>query len=49
MIVTPKGVDREGDLIVVTAEVSGAFPGSPIHLGFSFRTAGEKIAALTIG
>ena len=49
MTVTPKSVDREGDFIVVTAEVRGAFPGSPIDLGFRFRTAGEKIAALNIG
>jgi hypothetical protein len=47
--ITPQSVDREDHSIVVTAAVSGAFPGSPIQLGFAFRTADGKIAALKIG
>ena len=34
--------------IVVTCEVSGNFPGSPIKLDFAFTLRGERIAALEI-
>ena len=39
----------EGERLVVTARVSGAFPGSPIELDFAFTLAGDAIAALDIG
>jgi ketosteroid isomerase-like protein len=45
----PKSVERAGGAIVVTTEVSGAFPGSPIRLGFRFGIADGKIDALEIG
>jgi hypothetical protein len=38
-----------GDQIVVTAEVSGTFPGSPIQLHFTFTLKDGSIAALSIG
>ncbi len=33
---------------VVTAEVAGYFPGSPVRLGFGFTLSGDHIAALVI-
>ncbi len=35
--------------IVVTAHLTGDFPGSPIDLRYRFKLAGSKIAALEIG
>lgn len=40
--------ERHGALIV-TAKVSGAFPGSPANLEHAFRFEGDRIAALEIG
>ena len=37
-----------GDTAVVTAMVSGTFPGSPIQLRYSFTLEGDKIATLLI-
>jgi hypothetical protein len=37
-----------GGKTVVTAEVSGTFPGSPVQLRYNFTLKGEKIAALLI-
>jgi ketosteroid isomerase-like protein len=37
-----------GDKIVVTAKVSGTFPGSPVQLRFVFTLEGDKIGALLI-
>ena len=39
----------EGDRTVVTAHLSGDFPGSPIDLRYRFKLAGPKIDALEIG
>ena len=33
---------------VVSVEISGTFPGSPISLDYHFTIAGDKIASLTI-
>ncbi len=33
---------------VVSVEISGTFPGSPISLDYHFAIAGDKIASLTI-
>jgi hypothetical protein len=41
-------VDREGK-VVVTARVTGRFPGSPIELEQQFDLDGGKIASLEIG
>ena len=41
-------VAEVGDKTVVTANVSGTFPGSPVQLRYSFTLKGEKIAALLI-
>jgi ketosteroid isomerase-like protein len=41
-------VAEVGDKTVVTAEVSGSFPGSPVQIRYNFTLKGEKIAALLI-
>lgn len=41
-------VNETGDKIVVTAKVSGTFPGSPAQLRFAFTLEGDKIGALLI-
>jgi hypothetical protein len=46
---TPEAVAQEGGAILVTAEVSGTFPGSPIRLGYRFEAVGATIAKLEIG
>ena len=38
-----------GDKIVVTAQVGGTFPGSPIQLRYNFTLKDAKVAALSIG
>ncbi len=43
------GVAQAGDKTVVTAQVSGAFPGSPTQLRYSFTLKDGKIAALAVG
>ena len=37
-----------GDKTVVTAKVSGNFPGSPVQLRYNFALKGDKIATLLI-
>ncbi len=41
-------VERDGK-IVVTAKVSGSFPGSPIDLDHIFEVQGDRIVSLEIG
>ena len=43
------GMRSDGDAALVTADVSGTFPGSPIQLRFRFVTDGERIRELRIG
>jgi hypothetical protein len=40
---------HKGEKIVVVAEVSGTFPGSPIELRFNFTLRDDKIVTLAIG
>jgi len=47
-IASPIGIRQEGEQTIVTARVSGTFPGSPVELRYRFTIAGEKIAALAI-
>lgn len=47
--VTPTGVDQSDAKTIVTATVSGTFPGSPIQLRYHFTVAGEQITHLAIG
>ncbi|OFX04755.1 MAG: hypothetical protein A3D94_02630 [Alphaproteobacteria bacterium RIFCSPHIGHO2_12_FULL_66_14] len=47
--VTPTGVDQSDAKTIVTALVSGTFPGSPAQLRYHFTVAGEQITHLAIG
>ena len=38
----------EGDLLVVTAHLTGDFPGNPIDLRYHFGLEGEQIASLVV-
>ena len=42
-------VTTEGDQTIVTAQVSGNFPGSPTQLRYRFTVRDAKIASLSIG
>lgn len=48
-IAIPQAIRSDGEAHHVTAQVSGAFPGSPITLSFYFRLDGGCIAELEIG
>ncbi|GAA1304428.1 polyketide cyclase [Planotetraspora silvatica] len=43
-----KEVKEAGGRTLVSVEVGGDFPGSPVVLGFEFTVDGDKISALTI-
>lgn len=47
--VEPEKADEEGGDLVVSAMVSGNFPGSPARLAYRFRLRGDEIAGLSIG
>lgn len=40
---------RDDNQLIVTAQVSGTFPGSPTRLCYQFTLQNDKIAGLTIG
>lgn len=44
----PLSSEERGSETVVSVEISGTFPGSPISLDYHFRIANDKIASLTI-
>jgi hypothetical protein len=44
----PRSLERDADRYVVTGQVSGDFPGSPVELRFVFMLDGDKIASLEI-
>jgi hypothetical protein len=44
----PIGVRQADERTIVTARVSGTFPGSPIELRYHFTITGEKIGRLEI-
>ena len=44
----PLSSQERDNEIVVSVEISGTFPGSPISLDYHFAIAGDKIASLTI-
>jgi len=46
--VRPTNVAQDDDATVVTAQVSGNFPGSPVELRYRFTVADGKIARLSI-
>ena len=45
---TPISVHHADEKTIVTAQVSGTFPGSPVELRYQFTITGEKIARLEI-
>lgn len=44
----PKAIQAQGDRIIVTAHLTGNFPGSPVDLRYAFTLAGDAIARLEI-
>jgi ketosteroid isomerase-like protein len=46
--IAPTGIGEAGDKIMLTATVTGNFPGSPVSLDFIFVIKDERIAALSI-
>ncbi|MDZ7601791.1 MAG: nuclear transport factor 2 family protein [Hoeflea sp.] len=48
-VVDPFAISGEDDRIVVTAHLTGNFPGSPIDLSYRFVLDDDRIARLEIG
>lgn len=48
-VAEPFDVSDEGTVTVVTAHVTGNFPGSPVDLRYRFALEGDKITSLEIG
>lgn len=48
LVVTPTAVFNRHGRTIVTAHVSGDFPGSPVDLDYAFELAGDEIARLEI-
>lgn len=46
--VQPTALDPQGDRLIVTARVTGNFPGSPVDLHYAFNLVGDAIARLEI-
>lgn len=44
----PVAIDDQDDRIIVTAHLTGNFPGSPVDLRYAFTLAGNEIARLEI-
>jgi ketosteroid isomerase-like protein len=44
----PTGVHQADERTIVTAQVSGTFPGSPVEVRYHFTITGEKIGRLEI-
>jgi hypothetical protein len=44
----PIAVDQQDHRIIVTAHLTGNFPGSPVDLRYAFTLAGDEIAHLEI-
>ncbi len=45
---TPRSLERRGDKVVVTTDVAGDFPGSPVDLRFLFTLERGLVATLEI-
>jgi SnoaL-like domain len=46
--IEPKGLTEENEKTILTATVTGNFPGSPVSLDFKFVIDGDKIVSLII-
>ncbi|MDL2408511.1 nuclear transport factor 2 family protein [Rhizobium calliandrae] len=47
-VADPVAIDDQGDRVVVTAHLTGNFPGSPVDLRYAFTLSGNAIARLEI-
>ncbi|MCA1453928.1 nuclear transport factor 2 family protein [Bradyrhizobium sp. BRP22] len=47
-IAEPIAIDDQGDKVIVTAHLTGNFPGSPVDLRYAFTLSGNAIARLEI-
>jgi ketosteroid isomerase-like protein len=47
-VADPIAIDDRGDKVVVTAHLTGNFPGSPVDLRYAFTLSGDAIARLEI-
>lgn len=47
-VADPVAIDDQGDRVVVTAHLTGNFPGSPVDLRYGFKLSGDAIARLEI-
>jgi hypothetical protein len=47
--VTPLAIAKRAGMTIVTTEMSGNFPGSPVTVDFVFQIKGDRIASLEIG
>ncbi|PZU56455.1 MAG: polyketide cyclase [Sphingobium sp.] len=48
-VAEPVAIEADGDAQIVTAHLTGDFPGSPIDLRYAFTLADGEIARLEIG
>lgn len=48
-VAEPIAIHERGDTTIVTAHLTGNFPGSPVDLRYVFTLAGGEIARLEIG
>jgi ketosteroid isomerase-like protein len=47
-VADPTAMDDQGDRVIVTAHLTGNFPGSPVDLRYAFTLFGHAIARLEI-
>lgn len=48
-VAEPMAIKPHGNSVVVTARLTGNFPGSPVDLRYTFTLSGDAIARLEIG
>lgn len=47
-VADPVTINDQGDRVIVTAHLTGNFPGSPVDLRYAFTLSGDAIARLEI-
>lgn len=47
-VAEPVAIEDQGDGVIVTAHLTGNFPGSPVDLRYAFTLSGDAIARLEI-
>jgi len=47
-VADPVAIDGQDNRLIVTAHLTGNFPGSPVDLGYAFTLSGDAIARLEI-